>query len=202
MAMYKNTINKNYFNVSIDGYDLIAEEVTVNEAYNRRETSRKNIIGGTQTVIRTNYLPRDYTFITHMLIDPLHPDVYDNIFREWQSKAVEVISKQMGGKFSAECIVKPSLEDSPNYLRVEIQVIEIPDATSLIPNDTFVSPSNSGDSNLKIISTYNKNKKKNKDKSKDSKNKNTKTTKKSNKKDSKKNKKGKGNNITKTKKSK
>ena len=194
MAMYKDNINKNYFNVSIDGYDLIAEEVTVNEAYNRRETSRKNIIGGTQTVVRTNYIPRDYTFITHFLIDPLYPDVYDNIFREWQSKAVEVISKQMGGKFSAECIVKPSLEDSPNYLRVEIQVIEIPDTNSLIPNDSFVSPSNSEESNLKIISKYNKEKKKNK-KNKD---KNSKTTKKTNKK-GKSNKKGKGNNITKTK---
>ena len=195
MAMYKDNIDKNYFNVSIDGYDLIAEEVTVNEAYNRRETSRKNIIGGTQTVVRTNYIPRDYTFITHLLIDPLYPDVYDNIFREWQSKAVEVISKQMGGKFSAECIVKPSLEDSPNYLRVEIQVIEIPDTNSLIPNDSFVSPSNSEESNLKIISKYNKEKKKN-NKNKD---KNSKTTKKTNKKGKQSNKKGKGNNITKTK---
>ena len=125
----------------------------------------------------------------------MYPDVYDNIFREWQSKAVEVISKQMGGKFSAECIVKPSLEDSPNYLRVEIQVIEIPDTNSLIPNDSFVSPSNSEESNLKIISKYNKEKKKN-NKNKD---KNSKTTKKTNKKGKQSNKKGKGNNITKTK---
>lgn len=183
--MYNEKVDKNFYNVSIEGFDLIAEEVTPSEAYNRRETSRKNIIGGTQHVIRTNYLNRDYTIITHLLIDPLYPDVYDNTFRDWMSRPVEVISKHMGGKFFAECIVKPSVEDSPNYLKLEIQLIEIPDTKSLIPNDVFSAPSNN-ESNVKVIS---------KKKSKKSKKKktNTKNSKKNNK-----NKK-KGNNITKTK---
>lgn len=183
--MYKEKLDNNFYNVSVDGYDIIAEEITPNEAYNRRETSRKNIIGGTQTVIRTNYIPRDYTIITHFIIDPLYPDVYDNILQEWQSKPVEVISKHLGGKFMAECIVKPSIMDSPNYLRVELQLIEIPDTESLIPNDVFNVPANN-DSSVTITSK--KKKKKNK--------KNTKTKKTSNK-NSKKSKKGK--NITKTK---
>lgn len=187
--MYPEKVNKDYYNVSIDGYDLIAEEITPNEAYNRRETGRKNIIGGTQCVIRTNYIPRDYTITTHFLIDPLYPDVYDNIFMEWQSKDVEVVSKYLGGKFQAECQIKPTYDESPNYMKVEIQLIEIPDTKSLIPNDVFQAPENSTEeqTKLKIKATQKKNKQKNKKQKTDK-----------NKKDNKK--KNKGNNITKTKK--
>ena len=191
MEMYSDKVNTDYFNVSIDGYDLIAEEVTPNEAYNRRETSRKNIIGGTQTVIRTNYIPRDYTFVTHFIIDPLYPDVYDNIFREWQSKNVEVISKHMGGKFQAECIVKPTPNDSPNYLRVEIQLVEVPDTNSLIPGDEFTVPVNKDENAVKITSKSKKNKSKKKTKT---------SNKKNSKKNSSKKNSSKGSNITKTKK--
>ena len=184
--MYSSKVNKDFYNVSIDGYDLIAEEINPSEAFNRRETGRKSVIGGTQVVVRTNYIPRDFTIVTHLLIDPLYPNVYDSIFQEWQSKDVEVVSKYMGGKFNAECIVKPSYEDSPNYMKVEIQLVEIPDTKSLIPNDEFKAPENKSDEELKIISK--KSKKKNKKKSKKSTNKS---------KDNKKKKKG--GNITKTK---
>ena len=182
---YPTNVNNTYYNLSIDGFDIIAEEITPNESYNRRETSRKSVIGGTQAIVRTNYLPRDYNVVCHFMIDPLFPDVYDDTFREWQSKSVEVISKDMGGKFNAECIVKTSTTDSPNYLRIELQLVEIPDTKSLIPNDTVEVPSDVK-SNVKITSTTNRSKKKKK--------KNNKT-----KKDKKKDKK-KGNKITKTKK--
>ena len=137
--MYSQKVDTQYYNVSLDGVDLIMEECTPNEAYNRRETIRHNIIGGTQTVMRGNYLVRDYTFITHVLIDPQFPDVYDKVFKEWQSKPVEVISKHMGGKFKAEVIIKKHQNDSPHYLSLEIQVIEIPDK-SVIPNDVVDLP--------------------------------------------------------------
>ena len=206
--MYNSKVNKDNYNVSIDGYDLIAESFNANEAYNRRETGRKNIIGGTQAVIRTNYIHRDYSFTTHLLIDPLYPDVYDDLFREWMSKPVEVISKHMGGKFNAEVIVK-KLNDkvSPNYLSIEIQVLEIPDVESLIPNDKFKSPANKK-SKVTVKSTKGKNKNKNKNskgKGKTSKGKGKtgkkKTTKNKNSKGKGKTSKGKtkGNNITKTK---
>ena len=206
--MYDSKVNKDYYNVSIEGYDMIAETITANESYNRRETGRKNIIGGTQAVIRTNYIHRDYSFTTHLLIDPLYPDVYDDIFKEWMSKPVEVISKHMGGKFNAEVIVK-KLNDkvSPNYLSIEIQVLEIPDVESLIPNDKFKSPANKK-SKVTVKSTKGKNKNKNKNskgKGKTSKGKGKtgkkKTTKNKNSKGKGKTSKGKtkGNNITKTK---
>lgn len=138
MARYSKNVKETDYNLSIDGIDIIVEEYTPNESFNRRETSRKAIIGGTQQVIRTNYLPRDYSVTTHFIIDPSYPDVYNKMFREWQSKPVEVISRLMGGKFNAECIVKTT-QDSPNYLKVEIQLVEIPEK-SLIPNDELQIP--------------------------------------------------------------
>lgn len=181
--LYDKKYNPDFYNISIDGYDLIAEEITPNEGYNRRETGRHGIIGGTQAVVRTNYIPRDYTFTTHLLIDPSYPDVYNKILQEWQSKAVEVVSRYMGGKFFAECIIKPDYNESPNYLKLEIQLIEIPDTTSLIPNDVFKPPTNN-DKRITVTSTK---KKKTSNKKKSGKSK----------KESKSNK-NKGKNITKT----
>ncbi len=136
MEMYREKIDNDFFNISIDGLDLIAEDIIVNESFNRRETIRKNIIGGTQHVIRGGYLPRDFTIHTHVLVDPLFPDVYDSTFQEWHSKPVEVISRELGGKFDAEVIVKRT-HDAPNYLKLDIHIVEIPSSTSNIPNDSM-----------------------------------------------------------------
>ena len=141
VSMYDKNVDADFYNITLDGYQLIMEDFTPNESFNRRETIRHNILGGTQSVMRGNYLPRDFNFTTHFLIDPDYPDVYDDIFRDWQSKAVEVISKYMGGKFKAEVIIKKSpTQQSPNYLAMDIQVIEIPEEKSLIPKDEFNVP--------------------------------------------------------------
>lgn len=139
--MYNSNVDSKLFNISIDGLDLIAEEINPSESFNRRETLRKNIVGGTQQVVRGGYIPRDHTIITHIMIDPEFPNVYDNIFMEWMSKPVEVISKDLGGKFNAELIIKKSHNDSPNFLKLEIQIIEIPNNKSNIPNDSLKIPS-------------------------------------------------------------
>lgn len=195
--MYSDKIDSKFFNVSIDGLSLIAEDLTPNSSFNRRETARHNIIGGTQRIVRTTYVHRDFSFTSHVRVDPLYPDVYDETFKLWHSKPVEVISKEMGGKFNAECIVKKTHE-TPSYLRLEIQLIEIPDETSLIPNDTISVPTD------KVTQTNKKDNKKNTKKDtkkttkKDSK-KDKKNTKKTTKKSNKKTKKKKGSNITKVK---
>ena len=132
---YPKTAKPSDFNVSLDGIEMIMEELTPNEAFNRRETERHNIIGGTQQVIRTNYVPRDFTFKTHLLIDPKHPNVYDKFLTRLQNKPVEVISKYMGGKFNAVVIIKKHPNDSPNFLTLDVQVVEIPEK-SLIPTES------------------------------------------------------------------
>lgn len=193
--MYDSDVDADNYNISLDGHQMIMEDLTPNESFNRRETIRHNIIGGTQTVMRGNYLPRDFTFTTHLLIDPDFPDVYDSIIKEWQSKPVEVISKYMGGKFNAEVIIKKSPSPSSNYLAIEVQVIEIPGDTSLIPNDEFIIPADK-------VSQVSKTSKKGNNKNKNNKNSKTTTKNKNNKNNKKnknnKNKKNKGNNITKT----
>lgn len=181
MDKYNTKVDSKFFNVSIDGLDIIAEEINPSESFNRRETVRKNIIGGTQQVMRGGYIHRDYTITTHFMIDPEYPDIYDDIFIEWQSKPVEVISKELGGKFDAECIVK-RVHDTPNFLKLEIQLAEIPTNVSNIPNDSMKLPADEL-SNTKITSSKT-------------------TTKTTNKTDTKTNKKNKGSNITQTKKNK
>lgn len=186
MQAYDSKIDPKYFNVTIDGFPLIAYDHQPSESYNRRETSRKNIIGGTQDVIRTNYVPIDVTFSAKLRIDPLYPDVYDSTLQLWMSKAVEVESREFGGKFKAECIVKRTHE-TPGYLVLEIQLIEIPTENSRIPGDTFKVPTDK--ITKTTVTSKGKKDKKNKKNTK-------KTTKKTNK-----NKKGKskGGKITKTK---
>ena len=184
MSMYSSTINPNTFNITIDGFPLIIEpEPSPNESYNRRETARHDIIGGTQWVARTTYVPIDVTFTTHVRIDPYYPDIYDSTFKLWMSKPVEVISREFGGKFNAECIVK-KIHSSPAFLTLEIHLTEIPDSTTNIPGDEFVVPTD-------VISTTST-------KSKSTSKKNSKKTSKKNKTKNKKNKK-KGSKITKTK---
>lgn len=188
MPMYDSNVDANDFNISVDGYQMIMETVTSNEAFNRRETVRHNILGGTQSVMRGNYLVRDYNFTTHLLIDPNHPDVYDKILKEWQSKPVEIISKYMGGKFNAEVIIKRNVDNSPQYLALDVQVIEIPSGKSLIPKDEFSTPK---DKVMPVTTTSSKEKPKSKQDKTTTKNKNKK-----NEKNKGKNNKKKGSNIT------
>lgn len=180
MSMYSSTINPNTFNITIDGFPLIIEpEPSPNESFNRRETARHDIIGGTQWVARTTYVPIDVTFTTHVRIDPYYPDIYDSTFKLWMSKPVEIIGREFGN-FMAECVVKKT-HSSPAFLTLEIHLTEIPGDKSNIPGDEFKAPTD-------VISTTTI---KSKSTSKNSK----KTTKKTNKKNNKK----KGSKITTTK---
>lgn len=139
--MYRDineTVNEN---VEIDGYPFYAENITATEAYNRRETNRTSILNGTEHVSRGKYVVRDYSFTTTVFVPDNRPDVHDDVFREMMSKPCEVISPYMGGKFMAEVIIQKDIEEaSPNHIKLDIQVIEIPDTESLIPGDTFFVP--------------------------------------------------------------
>ena len=128
-------------NIEIDGYPFYAENISANEPYNRRETNRQPIIGGTEHVSRGKYVVRDYSFSTTIFVPDDRPDVHDNIFREMVSKQCEVISPSMGGKFMAEIKIEKDFEEaSPNHIKYDFQVIEVPGTESLIPGDTFIIP--------------------------------------------------------------
>lgn len=127
------------FNMEIDGYSIFAEEVTGDESFNRRETNRQKIMGGTEFVSRTNYIPRQYEFVTHLFCPKDRPNVYDELFRDWSSRPVEIVSPDIGGYFWAELQIKRH-RVSPMMLEVNFTAIEIPDTKTNIPGDTFTLP--------------------------------------------------------------
>ena len=127
------------FNMQIEGYDIFAEEVTSDESFNRRETNRQYIMGGTQYVMRTNYIPRSYSFKTHLFIEPHRPDAYDSLFRDWCSRPVEIISPELGGKFKAELTIKRE-HRTPRMIEVTFQAVEVPERQSNIEDDFFLVP--------------------------------------------------------------
>lgn len=134
--MYGDLREKIEETVEIDGYPFYAEEISAEESYNRRETNRQSILGGTEYVTRGKYITRQFSFTTYIYFPTGHPEQYDAIFQEMVSKPCEVISKYMGGKFNAEVTVQKTAEESsPNTLKLDIEVVEIPEMDSLIPGD-------------------------------------------------------------------
>lgn len=140
-------IDKNYtnpnrtdVNMEIDGYKIFAEDVTSEESFNRRETNRQKIMGGTEFVSRTNYIPRYYEFTTHLFCPKDRPDAYDSLFRDWSSRPVQIVSPDLGGYFWAELHVQRH-RVSPMMLEVNFTATEIPDTKTNIPGDSFTMPS-------------------------------------------------------------
>jgi len=127
-------------NIDIMGYPFYIESITTNEYYNRRDEVRNKILGGTEDVLRGGYIGRDFTITTHIPIDPNRPDVHNQVFREMMSKPVEVISPELGGKFMANIVVKPT-HTKQSHLELSIDIKEVPGKDSLIPGESkFVVP--------------------------------------------------------------
>lgn len=178
-------------NLEIMGYPFYVESVSPNEAFNRREYNRNNIVSGTMKVTPGAYVVRDFSITTHVFIDPNHPDEHNSIFQEMMSKPVEVISPEVGGRFNAEVVVKPE-RDSLNSLKLSISVKEIPDVKSNIPGESFtvpksrdVEPEKTNDKDKKNNTKNKTNKNSKKDSNKNKTNTKTKTKTKKNKSDTK-----------------
>ena len=118
-------------NIEIMGYPFYAESVSPTESFNRRETVRNKILGGTEDVLKGAYVSRSFSFTTHVPIDPERPDVHNEVFKEMMSKPVEVISPELGGKFMAEVVVKP-VHTKYSHLELSVTVTEIPEKDSNI----------------------------------------------------------------------
>lgn len=125
VELYKNRFNDN-FSVSINDVDIFAEDVTSEESYNRREEVRQKILGGTEFVSDGAWIPRKFSFTTHLRVAPERPDVYDTLFQDWSNNPVEVISPEMGGMFKARVIIKKE-HTAPSMLTVSFTLTEIPE---------------------------------------------------------------------------
>lgn len=138
-------------NIEIMGYPFFAESVSPTESFRRREFNFNNLVGGTQKVTPGAYVGLQFSVTTHVHIDPDRPDEHNSIFQEMMSKPVEVISPEFGGRFNAVVVIKPEHEKL-DYLKLTIDIREVPDSQSLIPGEEFIVPA------ARIISVKSKNK--------------------------------------------
>lgn len=127
------------YNIEVEGFPFFAESIDSDEFYNRRDLVVNNIMGGTQQVMRGPYIARAFSFVTHVQVDPQHPDIYNDIFREMMGKKCEVISPELGGIFKANVIIKP-LHKKPRSLELSVSITEIPEVESNIPGDLMEIP--------------------------------------------------------------
>lgn len=142
MSMYSDIAGGVSENIEIMGYPFYAENISSDEAYNRREYNRNSILGGTESVTKGKYIPRSYTFTTTIYHPTDRPDSYENIFRKMMANPQTIVSKYMGGTFKAEIIVQKNVEEcSPNHMVLDFSVTEIPESKSNIPGETFKVPS-------------------------------------------------------------
>lgn len=141
MSMYSDIVEGVSENIEIMGYPFYAENISSEEAYNRREYNRNSILGGTESVTKGKYIPRSYTFTTTIYHPADRPDAYEKIFKEMVSNPQEIISAYMGGKFKAEIIIQKNVEESsPNHMVLDFSVTEIPEQNSNIPGEKFTVP--------------------------------------------------------------
>lgn len=138
--MYKDVVNGVSETVEIDGYPFYAENIRGNTSYNHRKLNRQKLLGGTEHVARGEYMVREYQFETEVYTEG-NPRIFDEIFLNMSNKECEVISPYMGGKFNAEIkIERDDEEASPDHIRLDVTVIEIPDEQPNIPGEVFVIP--------------------------------------------------------------
>lgn len=127
-------------NLEIMGYSFFAEEVSATEAFRRRELNYNSIVGGTNKVTKGEYVGLEFSVTTHVKIDPETPNMHNKIFEDIMREPVEVVSPDLGGNFTANVIIKPERE-SPNYLKLTINIKEVPSKESKIPGEQFSVPS-------------------------------------------------------------
>lgn len=126
-------------NLEIGGQPFFIESVTPNEAFRRREYNFNNLVGGTQDVRKGAYVGLDFSITTHVIVTPTRPDVHNTIFKKLMSKPVKVYSPEFGETFNAIVKIKPE-HDSPNYLKLTIDIKEVPDRESHIDGEKFTIP--------------------------------------------------------------
>jgi len=139
VKMY-GSISTSGCNLEIMGYPFYAEEISPTEAFRRRDYNYNNIVGGTATVNKGPYVPMEYTVTTHVKVRRGKPYMYDKVFEEMMSKPVRVVSPELHGAFYAIVVIKPEYNNASEYLKLTINIKEVPGRKSKIPGEEFVVP--------------------------------------------------------------
>ena len=136
--MYTHIIKGTAENIKIMGYPFYAENIESDEPYNRREREYTPILNGTEEVTKGKYVHRSFSFSSLISFPPGKPEIYDPIFQKMESDSVEVISRNMGGKFKANITIRKSFP-YPNRMKVNVKVTEVPGKKSLIPGESVIT---------------------------------------------------------------
>lgn len=136
MGMYSDIRDGISETVRIMGYPFYAEDITSDESYNRRDYVRQPLLNGTEDVRFGKYIPRKFSFVSDIYFKTNKPQEHDEIFQKMMSNPVTVTSKYMGGSFKAEVVIQKHYESaSPNHMKISVDIIEVPTATSNIPGE-------------------------------------------------------------------
>ena len=139
--MYDDVVNGVSENIEINGYPFYAENINMDEPFNRRELNRTPIQGGTEHVSYGKYVPRKFSFTTTLYHSKNKPHAHDKILAKIASKPVKIISKYMGS-FNAEVNFQKNVEEaSPNHYSLDVTITEIPNKKSNIKGESFTVPS-------------------------------------------------------------
>lgn len=127
-------LNTNDHTIEIDGFPFFIEEFTPVESFNRREINSTSIKSGTEFQERGKYIPRQFSFTTSVEVPLERPHIHDKIFQKLSSKPCEIITPYMSDIFKGSVIIKKGIE-TPTKLKLEINVKEIPETESNIPDE-------------------------------------------------------------------
>ena len=78
-----------------------------------------------------------YSFTAYVQVPREKPETYDTIFQTLQNTTPKVVCKDMGDPFNAQVIIKKTHEATvPDWIKLDIQVVEVPETNSSITMDT------------------------------------------------------------------
>lgn len=173
----KNLKSKISESLCINGNYFFTESIDVEEGFGRREIKETPIAGGKYIHLeKGQYIPRKFTFNTHITYPPDKVGQYNEEFKSIQNQICEITSREFG-VFNGYVQIVPKYSYA-GACELQIKVTEVTDE---VPTPEYVSPidtQKADEEARKSIGADAVSNKSTKKKDSDKKNSNSKTTKK------------------------
>ena len=135
MQVIKDNL-KSISNLEIEGVLFIVEDINYINPLPKRQLNRQKIMHGTEVATQGEYTPMEFEITTTLNVPVERPDFYNDAFNELQSKIRKVVSPLMGS-FNAELTINFEPSNSPESIKVKIQIKEVPGESSNIPGESI-----------------------------------------------------------------
>lgn len=112
-------------NIEIDGFQFVADEITLTESYPRRNIVRTNIMGGGQQTSKGEYVPRSFSFNTSINYPTGNPDAYDKLWSYMNNKECKVVCQYTGDMTAEVQIQKTYPKGMGNTVKLSVSLTEI-----------------------------------------------------------------------------